>query len=449
MELAVHVDTHDDKCAGPGSWPSSQDSPIDTLRAEEDSSPFRFLRAAMPHVADHIIFQALENYGYGEGAGGAGGEVEMERVVEDILTTVYLQEVEERGVGSEECQAAAKQDRSKRSVYRRSRKDNNKRYLSFSMTTPQPPSPSPIPNTWARQASIADHLSTLLPPHPPQFFLSYFHSPRWRSTYDALVACLKVVSSQRNEKPPSTSSPSASVAQMTTDDACLIISELITPVPPDMMMLAVRATQQRIDDALSLIEVLRDLHLDSQESVTAGPCKLVSAPRAATQDSPKRKLELSYGPTRADASNARSLVPSSSRLLDRPHRSSDPSESTSNQWQSTPIRNHPCISPSSSSHGRSSPSPETRSREYLQRRDELLREAVRAWKAGGKNGRNFGAEVAAVYAQRVRFIYLVEATQLSESIFVGKGAYGPGKSRAIGSGEEEGRGKEVCAEKSL
>jgi hypothetical protein len=45
---------------------------------------------------------------------------------------------------------------------------------------------SATPDPWTRISSLSTHVASLLPPYPPSFFQSFFHSPIHTTSYDAL-----------------------------------------------------------------------------------------------------------------------------------------------------------------------------------------------------------------------------------------------------------------------
>jgi hypothetical protein len=75
----------------------------------------------------------------------------------------------------------------------------------------------------------------------------------------------------------------------------------------------------------------------------------------------------------------------------------------------------------------------------MRRRDELLRDAARAWRENrGSGGRKFGGEVATVLAERVRSISVSLSGVHMTIGNVGARVCGNGKERGAGVGEGEG-----------
>ena len=52
------------------------------------------------------------------------------------------------------------------------------------------PTVGATPDPWTQISSLSTHIASLLPPHPPSFFQSFFHSPNHTTSYDALRVAL-------------------------------------------------------------------------------------------------------------------------------------------------------------------------------------------------------------------------------------------------------------------
>ena len=113
------------------------------------------------------------------------------------------------------------------------------------------------PDPWTRISSLSTHIASLLPPHPPSFFQSFFHSPIHTTSYDALRAALTSLCKNKQD-----------AANYTTivSNMMDILSLNNGDVDPELkarrtidIRLSVTAADGRATDALDLVNVLRDL----------------------------------------------------------------------------------------------------------------------------------------------------------------------------------------------
>lgn len=433
------------------------------------SSPLGFLQAALPHVPFATLCAALDNKD--------GEHIDMWDIVAGILTQESIREMEERGldgldddfshtsedelswetVGSKRrsssvpkpAKAKRKSNRGKTITLVNIRQQQHARPV-YSPKSGAPPRPAPAPDPWTQLSSLSTHLATLLPPHPASFFQSFFHSPDHATPYDALCACLESISKSRSDTP--------------TDEHRVILFNLLDILLPEYddldseersrlisdTELSLQATQNRGDDALDLIKLLRDLDTDSTTGRLEkgvyhfSPTSLTPTP----QPSPK----LSDPPTIQRPPRPKPPPPSSSTARNKP---------SPYQWQAVHFRKPYIHKPHTLSAqipaytrdvngikvrgagnaygksgkgdlgelGQSLQEQRRRVGESMRKRDELLLEASKMWQKGNKKTR--GGEVAFYFAERAREfqeLAKVEALNAARTIIEAKRLASPDQS---------------------
>ena len=119
------------------------------------------------------------------------------------------------------------------------------------------PKISDTPDPWTRISSLSTHIASLLPPHPPSFFQSFFHSPIHTTSYDALRVALTSLCKNKQ-----------GAANYTTivSNIMDILSLNSGDVDPELkarrtadIRLSVTAADGRATEALDLVNVLREL----------------------------------------------------------------------------------------------------------------------------------------------------------------------------------------------
>jgi hypothetical protein len=302
------------------------------------NDPLEFLRAALPHMPVSTLVCALDCHRYMD---DGKVDVDMEAVVEQILSEEYAREIQEETVSVHGPTKRMKKRPKSTTIYSNGLPPTSSRSHPSRLASS---STAPVPNSWARLASLSEHLSTLLPPHPPGFFLSCFHASKSsESTYDALVACLNVLTAR------------STIHSIDADTLESLVS--ITAAPTASCRLALSAAQNEAERALEIVLLLQELERDSDDNIRGrGPSVIVDTS------------------ARTGSAFAAPRSP--------PPPSSPSTKLTKETWNRQP------------------PERQSAAGEYMRRRDELLREAARAWREGrGK----FGGEVAAALAERVRF----------------------------------------------
>ena len=394
------------------------------------SSPLGFLQAAFPDLPTSTLRNAL-------GSMGDIDDIDMETVVEAILTKEYIRELEERGLRDSED--VADNELLWRTVERKktpptkSGKKQRKSTTTItlgdvrqqanvrSQSTPSSPRPSTSPtDPWVQVSSMAVHLATLLPPHPASFFQSIFHSPKYGSPSTALRATL--VSISPAEVPDSQLSILHGLFDiiLSGGESGTLPAKQRDAVLSDAR-LAFRATKYDPETALSLLEVIQRLDSDS----LSGEWGLFHSPVPSSPTIPHGSSQPKSLTIKTLPSGPPPIPPPPGRQRSYPLSSMSP-----NAWQTVP-HTRKSTGPNEYSHADFIPSysggKKTRTRgtgngmgkggkgdvgelsgrkghtiratELMKQRNEALREASRAWQRGSNKTR--GGEIAQYYAAKV------------------------------------------------
>ncbi|KAJ3512601.1 hypothetical protein NLJ89_g3418 [Agrocybe chaxingu] len=415
--------------AGPSRSSGSSESSLQSF-----NTPLGYLQATFPDVPTSQLKKTLLD--------AQKDDKDMWHIVEDLLSEELIREKVERGLDAlddEECydfdENAVEWETVERKVHvtpskkknqprpkkiavsdvRQQHHIHNQRHQrNGSVSTPVSPGPSADP--WMQVTSLSSHLSSLLPPHPPSTFSSFFHSPKHTTSYDALRACL------------------ASLCKSTDDDTHASVlfnlldiilpeygdcdAELLSRVTSDAQ-LAVAVTDGDGDAALDIFSVLRDLDSDASLGLTHLP-----APQPS-----------SFNPKQNGTSVWKPLAhPSDIRPPPEKHREkpppppNTPNKPSPYQWQAVPQRTKVPRGPHPLAHHIPAYSRDvngmktnrySRSRSYpysgslsgdagfrqrmsmaMAKRDQALKDATRMWQKG--NAKNRGGEVAVYYAERAK-----------------------------------------------
>ncbi|KAG2067771.1 hypothetical protein BDR04DRAFT_1144187 [Suillus decipiens] len=425
------------------------------------SSPLGFLQEAFSDVPMERLKHLLrEEYG---GALEGDGDVDMERVVEYILNMEHIRDLEERGIDALEhtpspllnadwetvVHTKPKATPKLATPIKKKAKGRTIKIVDMMQTQHAPSQTKGIQkegatmgagvDIWTQVSSLSTHLATLLPPAPPSHFASFFHSPTHATPAHALRAALAAL--------PSTSagikhkakqkSPIKKPNQDAETNALLALLDLLRASPTYATLdaeqrntlcadarVALSAAQNRPDDALDIVWILRDLE---HPACLAGIYHLPPPVLDSNSNFTPARAKLPTGPPPMQ------LPPTSKRKF-----ASSPSSPTTQPqppelWQDVPIRSPRTTQPPEN------PNPMNKrklrgagngvgkgkggkedigelpgngtggnvsgaryahfARGILQaraQRGELLREAGRAWRGP------LGGEVALYYAQRAR-----------------------------------------------
>ena len=109
---------------------------------------------------------------------------------------------------------------------------------------------------WTQISSISTHIASLLPPNPPSFFQSFFHSPIHTTSYDALRAALTSLCKNKQDE----------TSYATIVSNIMDILSVNNEIDPELkarrtaeIRLSVIVADGRATEAFDLVNVLRDL----------------------------------------------------------------------------------------------------------------------------------------------------------------------------------------------
>ncbi|PPQ71890.1 hypothetical protein CVT24_006864 [Panaeolus cyanescens] len=444
-------------------------SSVDSNSIDGLNSPLGFLQAALPGLSPERLTQALAEH--------ENSEIDLWDVVACILSEESIRELEERGLdGLEEDdesdftippeiewefvepkkrntkkppQSTKKKQKPTKIALADVRQQHHVRVTYPSTAPNKTANDSPaLADPWTQLSSLSSHLSTLLPPHPPSTFLSYFHSPSHSTSYDALRSALQSIC-----KEP--------LQGLRSDEHTTILFTLLDIILPEYessddqhrarviqdIELAVLATEGRGDEALDLVNLLREL--DSSSDLGIQHVSPKSPIDASTEVIPPASSSLAkFNTTSRPHTNSISKLPDGPPPVPPPPPSKvkpKPPGSSGNrpspfQWQAVQSRKPAQKAPQRISHhvptynknvngvkvdrsgtkgawgtavsgtvvgGAKSTADadadEFRRRvgETMKRRDEALREASRMWRKGG-GAKMRGGEIAFYFAEQAR-----------------------------------------------
>lgn len=110
---------------------------------------------------------------------------------------------------------------------------------------------------WTQISSLSTHIASLLPPHPPSFFQSFFHSPIHATSYVALRAALTSLCKNKQDAANYTTIVS-NIMDILSLNSGNVNPKLKARRTADIR-LSVSAADGRATEALDLVNVLRDL----------------------------------------------------------------------------------------------------------------------------------------------------------------------------------------------
>ncbi|KAL1940805.1 hypothetical protein VTO73DRAFT_7846 [Trametes versicolor] len=400
------------------------------------SSAIGFLKAVFPHIPTERFRGVLAAHG------GDNDVLDMEVIVEELLTGEYVRELEERGLDEAESAALGYEapweivEKKKKGM--KQKKPNKKgttitlvdiRQQQHARPVPSSSQPAP-PDPWTQLASVASHLSTLIPTHPESFFLSIFHSPQYPTPSHALRAAIVQIAR----------SLSKSEDELNADETPYLYAmlEIITTWSKyadlnveerdqllEDALFALRATGRDPNSALDVVSLLIDLDSDfSSRQYTWGVYHQPAAPTPV----PKTTARLPSGPP---------PVPPPPNIARRALSSptSEKPRVAPNAWQTVPTKPTPDGPNPLAGVIRAYSKPDTtlptrkvrgsgnglgkggkgdvgelrlgkravakrRAWELSEQRRAALREASKAWQKG--SSKNHGGEVAFYFAERAR-----------------------------------------------
>ncbi|KAG2346837.1 hypothetical protein BDR05DRAFT_1057411 [Suillus weaverae] len=423
------------------------------------SSPLGFLQEAFSDVPLERLKRLLREE-CGETPEG-DGDVDMERVVEYILNIEHIRDLEERGIdaiertpspllnGDWEAVVHTKPKATPKltTPTKKKAKGRTIKIVDMMQTQHAPSSPTQTKgmqkegmtmgvgvDIWTQISSLSTHLAALLPPAPPSHFASFFHSPTHATPAHALraaLAALPLTSTSIKHKAKQ-KSPIKKSNQDAETNTLFALLDLLQASPTFASLdaqqrnilyadarVALSAAQNRPDDALDIVWILRDLE---HPGCQAGIYHLPPSVLGSNSNFTPARAKLPTGPPPVQP------PPTSKRKFASPPSSPTTQPQPTESWQDVPIRSPRTTQPLEN------PNPTNKrklrgagnvlgkggkgdigeipgngnvsgarhahfARGILQartQREELLREASRAWRGP------LGGEVALYYAQRAR-----------------------------------------------
>ena len=403
------------------------------------SSPLGFLQAALPEISTARLNQALED--------AEKGGVEMWDIISNILTEESIREMEERGLEGLDDEGSSSPkipdyndwetvERRKNSPVKRGKRKAKPPKIALAdirqqhvqphhlarnnvLNTKHPPKHPPAPGSavdpWTQISSMSEYVATLLPQYPASTFQSFFHSPKYATSYDALRAALMSIC-----KYPSSDSLTHTSVLFNLLDIIMPEYEESEDVHRSRIIsdveLAVEVTQGKGDEALDLVTLLREL--DSNAALGISHIQPSQEWTLSKAQAPPFKSQLPSGPPAV-------VPPPTSKIKLKPPPASAPlSKPGPFQWQTVAQRRpvargpHPHafhipaysrdVNGNKINHGSNSKggglntnTNEFRRRmgENMRKRNEALLEASRMWQKG--NSKTRGGEIAFYFAERV------------------------------------------------
>ncbi|KAI0741630.1 Smr-domain-containing protein [Daedaleopsis nitida] len=402
------------------------------------SSPVGFLHALFPQVSLEKLRTTLAAHG------ALSDDLDIGEVVEELLTGEYIRELEERGLDETESREMGFEapwelvEKKKKGTVKQKRQNKkgttirlvDVRQQQHVRATPSSSRPA-APDPWNQLASVASHLSTLIPSHPPAYFQSIFHSPQYSTPAQALRAAMIQIARQLTKYGD----------ELTEEESPLLFSmfEILTTSPMytalnveerdqllEDALFALRATGGNPDTALDLVQLLVELDTD----FSSKEYSWAVYHQQASQPTPKSTIKLPPGPPPTPP------PPNIRRSQTHPGpSSSEKPPAAPNAWQTVPVKStpegpHP-LSGVIRAYNNQLPPPtgkkvrgsgngfgkggkgdvgelplmskrvqaQKRYWELFEQRRAAMREAGKAWQRGG---RNYGGEIAFYFAERAR-----------------------------------------------
>ncbi|KAF9519012.1 hypothetical protein BS47DRAFT_1388431 [Hydnum rufescens UP504] len=376
------------------------------------SSPLAFLRAVFPHLSNEVLETALSGASWSPSASGHEREIDMDALVNTLLSEEYIREIIERGYipgeqedtdGGQEKNVEKRWELVQNDRRTRQWKCGHQRFRAtqrqrqyFPPSRPAAASPLPAPDPWSHVISLASHLSKLVPSTTYAQFLALFHNPTYATPVVALRSHLGSVARQ-------------STRTINENDVQTLME--LVPINPDER--AVRGSLSKdaaaclaavsgpMEDAYDLLVLLRDLDVDgavihhSLPTNWSGSNPTLSTPGLARADDNLNKA----------SPMARSHVPA-------PPNKPNPSAPDLNAWQTVSRRGRVALPEpegtatlvSAARRGEKQGTPTDdavecgrRVDEYWTKRNLALRQASSHWQRGRR-----GAEIALYYAEQAR-----------------------------------------------
>ncbi|KAJ8473044.1 hypothetical protein ONZ45_g16440 [Pleurotus djamor] len=417
----------DDTSFSPTDTSSSSATPHDYAF----TTPMGFLQTILPGVSPTTLKKALRIAGI---SGEQDAEIDLWDVIANILTSEYIREMEERGLeGLEEAEEAlhpridddwtvvGSNGKSTKATAKpppkRSKSATTKVFTLGDVRQQHRTGPPASFDPWAKVSSVCSHLSLLIPCRDPSFFASYFHSPSYGTPYEALCTALSSITPQAYAKSDDNIALSQTLLEVLLPAYDNLDSEQRDRLTHDIE-LALRATNGAPEQALDLARLLRELDDDYNRGNGDRGMGIYHLPKVAPSSPPISAKQPTFPPpvppplATPPSPTQKKVVKNPSawqtvpvRATPQPHRLalSIPAYRGANGKGRTGVRRGPGNTDGKGGKGDvgelyTAANPARR--QYMHKRDELLRQAAKMWQKG--NVRTRGGEVAQYYADRAR-----------------------------------------------
>jgi hypothetical protein len=250
------------------------------------STPTGFLRSIFPHVSDATLARSLAD---------ANGD--MEAAVSALMSGEYIRELAERGLDADEMYGGSPADDDTPWVL-----VNPRRTAASAGTVPKPKKAKartfaiadvrqqqnrrgagagrPAPDPWIQISSLSARLAELVPAKPAQFFVPFFHSPKYSTPAHAMRGALATAAGSPDgvEEHIPADAGAAHVAALyimfeilgAGDEYDALDTEQRARVMADAQ-LALAANGGDPDAALDAVALLRELDADDAAASALGP----------------------------------------------------------------------------------------------------------------------------------------------------------------------------------
>lgn len=344
-------------------------------------SALDFLRASFPHIDVKKLRAKLDE---------TEQEVlDMEKLVEEILSEELVRELEERGVKDEDelaekmdewhvvrrkSQRKAKDDEGPEDnvnhwhIVQKSTSQAKKKRKGKSITLSDvrqqqhsrqlTPNPHPAGDPWNQLTSIATYLESLLQARTSAFFLSYLHKPEYNGPADAVRAALAAIAQDQPSNSASGDVQEADHAYcegMSHEETLFTLIEFLCLDQKEGFEnfdeearerlcrdadLALRVTHDQADYSLEIVKLLQELDADGDGSREMGVYHSPASPRPSSGINKAAEVIVPSIPTRTIPS---SVVPSQlpASTVPKPKPPPAPNQTTTsngNGWQEVKVR---------------------------------------------------------------------------------------------------------------
>lgn len=223
-----YTDEPDTSCFSDSLFPESTATGSSSPSSDLDAKPgMEFLLSIFTQSSPATLQRVLEDYGDED-----SGEIDMEKVIEEIMSLELVRELEERGLDEEMADKPVNEEQTRDwSVVEKQKLPKRKKARSGSASATTTPSGISAPasrtfvlsdirqqanrqsarppgrtqdtvnDPWAKVASLSTRLAQLLPPLTASHFSSLLHNPAFKSPAEAIRRELARIGSQDKDPP--------------------------------------------------------------------------------------------------------------------------------------------------------------------------------------------------------------------------------------------------------